>query len=49
MLVIKNIPSYPWKEQTLLSWLSHSDFPRLWLTLCSALPMLLAGTSAARF
>lgn len=46
MLVIKNLPSCPWREQTLLSWLSHSDFPRWWLTLCSALPVLPAGTSA---
>lgn len=47
MLVIKNLPSCPWREQALQSWLSHSDFSRSWLTLCSALPMLPAGTSAA--
>lgn len=47
MLVIKNLPSCPWREQTLLSWLSHSASPRWWLTLCSALPVLPAGTSAA--
>lgn len=29
MLVIKNLPSCPWREQTLLSWLSHSDFSKV--------------------
>lgn len=47
MLVIKNLPSCPWREQALLSWLSHSDFPRWWLALCSASPVLPAGTTAA--